>query len=82
MYHYRVKYSAERRGQTFTDTVVVSSPYSLNDSYADATFVLHQIRFDLQGRSKRKFTIHQIEVTQPLEQEEEVVEVVNKSSNN
>ena len=81
MYHYRVRYSSERRGQEFTDTVVISSPYSLNDSYADATFVLHQIRFELQGRSKRKFKIHMIEVTEPPVTEERIPQSTSKEIN-
>ena len=72
MYHYRVRYSSERRGQEFSDTIVISSPYSLNESYADATFVLHQIRFELQGRSKKRFKIHMIEVTEPPVAEEKI----------
>ena len=79
MYHYRIKYSGERRKTRFTDTLVISSPYNLNDSYADASFVINQIRYEL-ARKSRNFQIHMIEITEPPGSKDETVVVSTSAS--
>ena len=67
MYHYRIKYTGVRRNKSkFSDILTVTSPYNLNESYADATFVIYQIRYELLKKTK-KFEIMSIEVETPYE---------------